>query len=200
MENPLVEIGQPVLRIPARELSKEEILSPFIQQFIDSMIQFTRSPLGGVGIAAPQMGQPLQIIVIEDTSERHAHLTPKQLAERERKPVSLQVIINPKITIEEAEGVAEFFEGCLSVPNLMGIVPRAKAVTVKCLNEKAEPITIHARGWHARILQHETDHLKGILFLDRARKETLTTDKNFDLLWRHKSIKEVFHAFDLQIN
>ena len=191
----MIEIGHPVLRLPARELSREEILSVPIQELIDTMVKFTTGPEGGVGLAAPQIGQSLQIIVIEDRAEYQVrYCTPEQLIERERVPVPLHVIINPKITLDKESGTAEFFEGCLSVPGLRGIVPRAKAVKVECLNEKAEPVTIQARGWYARILQHETDHLKGILFLDRAKKETLTTEENFDLLWKSKPIAEVLRT------
>ncbi|MBS0615030.1 MAG: peptide deformylase [Verrucomicrobia bacterium] len=172
----IVELGNPVLRQEARALSKEEILSPPILKLIQDMVAFTTGPSGGVGLAAPQVGQSLQIIVIEDREEYQKRFcTPEQLIERERMPVPLHVIINPQITLDQQSGEAEFFEGCLSVPGLRGVVPRALAVTVTCLNEKAEPVTIRARGWYARILQHETDHLKGILFIDRARKETLIT-------------------------
>ena len=143
------------------------------------MINFTKDPEGGVGLAAPQVGRSLQIIVIEDRADyQAARYTPEQLAERERTPVPLHVIINPKITIEEEGGIAEFFEGCLSLPHLLAVVPRSKVVHVECLNEKGEAVSIQARGWYARVLQHEIDHLNGILFLDRAYLETLTTRDN----------------------
>src|SRR5205823_3008175 len=100
---------------------------------------------------------------IEDKAEYHTHSTPEQIRERERVAVPFHVIINPVLHIE-GESRAEFFEGCLSVPELIGVVPRAKKVRVTCLNERAQPITIHATGWYARILQHEIDHLQGTLF------------------------------------
>jgi peptide deformylase len=182
----LALLGESVLRQKARPLSKEEILSPEIQAVIET-IKGTLKANPGVGLAAPQIGKPVQIAVIEDMD--HAHLTPEQLKERDRFKVPLHVIVNPKMTIEESEK-AEFFEGCLSVPNLLAVVPRAKKVRVDCLDEKGNPVVIHAKGWYARILQHEIDHLNGILFCDRCQVHTLTTDENYMKLWRKKTVAE----------
>lgn len=184
----IVEIGDPVLRQQARLLSKEEILSRPIQELIEKM-KNTMREAPGVGLAAPQIGLPIQLAVIEDPFEYQCHLTSDQLTERERSVVPFHVIINPKLIIEEEE-LAEFFEGCLSIPSLIGVVPRAKSVRVECLNEKAEPITIRARGWYARILQHEIDHLNGFLYLDHVHTRTLTTSENFNEFWKNKSITE----------
>lgn len=179
--------------MPARSLTKEEILSEEIQEFIQKLI-YTMRAVPGVGLAAPQVGKAIQVVVVEDRAEYHDYLTPQQLVERGRKEVPLEVIINPTLHIEEAEE-AEFFEGCLSIPTLMGIVPRAKAVRVECLNEHAEPVVIKATGWHARILQHEIDHLKGILYIDRVKSRTLMTQDNFFRLWKAKPIAEVQKCF-----
>jgi peptide deformylase len=88
------------------------------------------------------------------------------------------VIVNPRLTVEVAE-TAEFFEGCLSLPGFTAVVPRALAVRVDALNEHAEPVTIQARGWYARILQHEIDHLHGTLYIDRMQSRTFATRENF---------------------
>lgn len=172
----VVQMGDPVLRQVARELSKEEIISPEIQQLILLMTQTMRGV--GVGLAAPQVGVSLQIAVVEDREEYQRGLSPELLRARERRPLPLHVIINPKITLDSSEEV-EFFEGCLSVPDCVGKVPRARRVRVECLNEKGEPLVIEATGWHARILQHEIDHLQGILFLDRAIPSSLSTKENY---------------------
>ena len=182
----VVEIGDPVLRQTARALSEKEILSPEIQNLIYDMTTSLRTA-PGVGLAAPQIGKSIQLIVVEDME--HGHLTPEQLVERDRFKVPFHVIINPKIIVEEIETV-KFFEGCLSVPVLLGIVPRAKSVRVECLNEHAQAIVIHARGWYARILQHEIDHLHGILFIDRAISQTLMTEENYVKLWKVKKASE----------
>lgn len=187
----IVQMGHPVLREPARTLSKEEILSPQIQQLIE-MMKMTMSGTG-VGLAAPQIGYPLQVAVIEDREEYHKALSHEILKERERAPIPFHVIINPKITLDESETV-EFFEGCLSVDDCFGVVPRARSVRVECLNEKAEPVVIEAKGWYARILQHEIDHLFGTLFLDRVITKSLTTEENFGKYWRNRPIAEVRQA------
>lgn len=183
----VVELGDPVLRQPARELSKNEILSPDIQQLIHEM-KATMRAAPGVGLAAPQVGHPIRLVVIEDVD--HAHLTAEQLLERDRHKVHFHVVINPHIYLEDAEMV-NFFEGCLSVPEFVGIVPRAKSVRVECLNERAEPMVIEAKGWYARILQHEIDHLNAVLFIDRAILPTLMTEENFVKRWKGKAIQEI---------
>lgn len=184
----IVQIGQPVLRQMARKLSLEEIKSAEIQNLIEEM-KATMRKAPGVGLAAPQIGKSLQLIVIEDMN--HSHLNAEQIAERNRTLVPFHVIINPKIYLEEEDGQAEFFEGCLSVPELAGVVPRAKSVRVECLNEKGEPTSIHAKGWYARILQHEIDHLHGVLYVDKVQLSTLTTGENYNKLYKNKSVKEI---------
>src|SRR5437660_644949 len=91
----------------------------------------------GVGLAAPQVGQGIQLAVIEDRQEYIEDWTPEQLAEREREPVLFQVIINPRITLL-GEKCVEYFEGCLSLENLMALTPRARRVRVECMDEKGE--------------------------------------------------------------
>ena len=127
-------------------------------------------------MAAPQIGRSIQLAVIEDMD--HSQMTPQQLEEKRREKVPFLVIINPRLEVIGAEK-AEFFEGCLSVPELLGVVPRALSVRVECMNERAEPIVIKASGWYARILQHEIDHLNGVLFLDKVQSRTLTTTENY---------------------
>jgi len=190
----IVQLGDPVLRQKARELTSEEILSPEIQTLIQDMVATMRAA-PGVGLAAPQIGKPVQVVVIEDMD--HSLLTAEQLIERDRQKISLHVIINPRMDIEETEAV-EFFEGCLSVPQFTGLVPRAKSVRVECFNERAEPITIRAKGWYARILQHEIDHLNGILYIDRARLATLMTIENYVKLWKSKSRNEILASLALK--
>lgn len=174
----IVQIGHPVLRMQARKLSAEEILDPATQQLIE-LLKATMHDAPGVGLAAPQVGLDLQLAVIEDREEYTYGVPEEILKERERSPVPFHVIINPIITVTESDP-AEFYEGCLSIEGLVGKVPRALAVKVECLNEKAEPITIHARGWYARILQHEIDHLHGTLCIDRTNTRTLTTIDNYN--------------------
>jgi peptide deformylase len=182
-------VGEPVLRGRARPLRPEEILLPSTQELIVSMRE-TMHDAPGVGLAAPQVGLPLQLAVIEDREEYMKDLSPEMLAERERKPVAFEVIINPVLTFEEAPEV-EFFEGCLSLPGQVAVVPRARKVKVECLDAQGRPKVIRASGWHARILQHEIDHLSGALYVDRMRSVTLCTLDNFNRHWKGKSMAEV---------
>lgn len=178
----ICQAGELVLRSQARELTPDEIISAPIQELIASMFETMRAA-PGVGLAAPQIGLPLQIAVIEDPKEFIDKLPPEQAAARLRTGVAPHVIINPRITIEGAE-TAEFFEGCLSLTGFTAIVPRALAVRVDCLNEYAEPTVIHARGWYARILQHEIDHLHGTLYIDRMLSRSFMGRENFERHWK----------------
>jgi peptide deformylase len=197
MNSPPLEIksaGEPVLRQSARQLSREEILSPTTQQLIEQMRE-TMYKAPGVGLAAPQIGLGIQLAVIEDKVEYVKDMAPNILVERERKPVPFQVIINPVLTLETEPNAdfphVEFFEGCLSLPGLMALVRRAVRVRVDCLDHQANPRTIHASGWYARILQHEIDHLHGTLYIDRMDPRSLCTLDNYSRHWKELTIAEV---------
>ncbi len=192
----IVQAGNPVLRVPARALSADEIKSPEAQQLIEFM-RDTMRDAPGVGLAAPQVGLPLQIAVIEDRAEYHKAATAEQLAERERQPVSLLVLFNPKI-VEYSNDSVEFFEGCLSVTGYSALVNRARAVTVEYLDEHAKPQRIHAQGWFARILQHEIDHLNGTLYIDRMDTRSFSTVDNITRYWRDLSIAEIKQKLSLK--
>jgi len=185
----IVQAGDPVLRRPTRTLRPNEIRSREIRELIDQMKEIMHAA-PGVGLAAPQIGQGIQLAVIEDRPEYTRDWTPQQLADRERKPVPFHVIINPKISML-AEDRVEFFEGCLSLSNLMALVPRAKTVRVDCLDEKGEPKVIEASGWYARILQHEIDHLGGGMYVDHMYPRTLMTVENYTNHWRTMPISEI---------
>jgi len=182
------EAGDAVLRRRARALSAEEILSESIQTLIASMFDTMRAA-PGVGLAAPQVGVDLQLAVIEDKPEYIAKLPPEHSAERLRSVVPPHVIINPRLSFLSG-GDVEFFEGCLSLPGFTAIVPRALVVKVECLNERAESVTIEARGWYARILQHEIDHLLGNLYIDRMLSRSFMGRENFERSWKNVGIAE----------
>lgn len=173
----ICEVGHPVLRKVARKLTPEEIVTDTIQNLIGHMRETMRDA-PGVGLAAPQIGESLQITVIEDKAEYHKGITEAQLQERQRKPVDFHVIINPQIELLSPPDTL-FFEGCLSIPRLVAEVPRSSSVRVTCLNERAEPRIILAEGWYARILQHEIDHLQGRLYTDLMQPNSLTTIENY---------------------
>lgn len=186
--------GDPILRSRAKPLRPEEILLPSTRDLIAAMRE-TMQDAPGVGLAAPQVGVPLQLAVVEDREENMKDLSREMLAERERKPVAFHVIINPVLTLESAPEV-EFFEGCLSLPGLVSLVPRARKVKVECLDEHGQPRVIRASGWYARILQHEIDHLSGTLYVDRMRSRSLCSLDNFGRHWKGKTIAEVKQLLD----
>jgi peptide deformylase len=196
MKLKIVQVGDPVLRQAAREMTAKEITSKEIQRLIADMRETMRDA-PGVGLAAPQVGMSIQLAVIEDREEYLKEIAPEILAERDRQPVLFHAIINPKVTAT-SDAHAEFFEGCLSIGGLTAIVPRAPSVRVECINEKGEHKVIEASGWYARILQHEIDHLRGRLYVDRMHARTLTGLDNFSRFWKGKSIREIQAALEVR--
>lgn len=152
----VARLGHPVLRGLAQPVQIEDITTPLFQKLIDDMIE-TMYEYIGVGLAAPQVHLPLQLAVLEVAHNARYPDAP---------PVPLTVLINPSVTILEPETVEEY-EGCLSIPDLRGLVPRFRALRVQALGRHGEPLDFEARDFHARVIQHETDHLKGEVYLDR---------------------------------
>jgi len=185
----ILQAGEPVLRSQARPLTREEILGEEIQRLIRDMRE-TMYDAPGVGLAAPQVGLPLQLAVIEDRQELLGTLPAHELAEKERQAVSFHVVINPEIAVVGEDRV-EFYEGCLSLSGFSGVVPRARRVRVDCLDERGEAVCIEASGWYARILQHEIDHLQGTLYIDRMHGRTFTSLDNWSRFWKGKPIRDV---------
>lgn len=192
----IVQAGNPILRHRARPLSVAEIQSREIQNLIKSM-RTCMHEAPGVGLAAPQLGLALQLAVIEDREEYHKEVSQELLQERERRPVPFHAIVNPAIEVV-GEEKAEFFEGCLSLSGFSALVPRARAVRVTCLDERGERRVIEASGWYARILQHEVDHLKGTLYIDRMRPRSFTSMENLAEFWKGTPVNEVKKALDLE--
>ena len=190
----IVQAGHPVLRNRARELSVKEIRSRAIQDLIERMRETMRDA-PGVGLAAPQVGEPLQLAVIEDRDEYQRNVKAERLEMLERKPVPFHVIVNPRLTLRAAAPIRHF-EGCLSVAGMIGLVPRALDVHVDALDENGNPVSIDAHGWHARILQHEIDHLMGVLCIDRMYSRTLMTQENYAQYWGAKSAEEIWQEIE----
>jgi peptide deformylase len=154
--------NNPILRKKAHAVRPTEI--PGLQTLIDDMIETMRAE-PGVGLAATQVAVSKRLAVIE-----YAEPLPEDAPPEAAPPKpKLYVIFNPEITARSEEMV-DGIEGCLSVPGYAGFVMRHEAVTVKALNRKGQLIKIKARGWLARIFQHELDHLDGVLFIDKASK------------------------------
>jgi peptide deformylase len=189
------QVGDPVLRQRAQSLTVEAIRSAPMQRLIDHMREVMREA-PGVGLAAPQIGQSLRLAVIEDRAEYLQGIAASVLQERERTVVPFHVIVNPRLTVLE-HAPAVFFEGCLSLDGFAALVPRAPAVRVDCLNERGEPVVIQARGWYARILQHEIDHLHGTLYIDRMLSRSFMSTDNLAKHWSDTSFSHLRAALDL---
>jgi len=168
----VARMGHPVLREKARSLSKNEILSPETRALVRDLIE-TMNEYGGIGIAAPQVHESVAVAIIDyqEDHPRYADETAESLDEQgEPESLPLTVVINPKITVleEETQG---FWEGCLSVPELRGLVYRPRKVQIDYLDLEAKPQKIVAEGFLATVFQHELDHLFGVLFIDRVKYE-----------------------------
>ncbi len=144
----------------------------------------------GVGLAAPQIGVPLRVIVLEDRPELMTRLNPDEIAERGRVAFGPRVFVNPVLTPIGPER-ASFFEGCLSVAGYTAIVERALEVEVSGLDEHGAATTWRVRGWPARILQHEVDHLDGTLYVDRMDPRSLSTLEQARALYGGRPIDEI---------
>ena len=150
----IVTVPHPTLRRNARKVTD---FGSNLQTLIDDMVETMRAA-PGVGLAAPQVDVPLQVVVIEFGDEEDETVEPK-----------LYTIVNPEIVRPSKETVMGV-EGCLSIPGLVGEVERSESVTVKGFSRRGQPMKIKASGWLARIFQHEVDHLSGVLFTDLAEQ------------------------------
>lgn len=178
----VVTVGEPVLRQSAVSISKEQLLNTTIQNLIEHMRETVRDA-PGVGLAAPQVGESLQLAVIEDKVEYHKLLTEAELTARGRRPIPFHVIVNPVLELL-TPSTEIFFEGCLSLPGFMALIPRAKEVRVTCLDHRGEHCVIEASGWYARILQHEIDHLHGSLYIDQMQSHSFCSLENYTRYWK----------------
>jgi peptide deformylase len=172
--SPIVQAGASVLRRPALDVSQVMLGSPALLRLVELMVEVMRAA-PGVGLAAPQIGVPLRIFVAEDAEERLANASPEALALRGRAPLPLMVLVNPRVSLV-AGAQATFFEGCLSVRGYGALVTRAAAVRVQAVDAHGRPLAAELRGWPARIMQHEMDHLNGTLYVDRMISRSLACD------------------------
>ena len=170
----VARMGHPVLRAKTQALEKADIRSAAVQQLIDDMID-TMAEYHGAGLAAPQVHEGLRLFV--------AALGGGDDTEGDSEPF---VLINPEITVIGSE-IAEDWEGCLSIPDIRGRVPRAKEITLRAFDRTGGQVELHAFDFEARVIQHETDHLDGILFFDRMRSfDSLTFLDEYSRYWTTK--------------
>lgn len=177
----IAQLGHPVLRQRAREITPEELASPEIQQFIDDLVETMRDA-SGAGLAAIQVHNPVRIVAVEVKDNPRYPYKPN---------IPLTILVNPVL---EPLGEERFenYEGCLSVPNLRGIVERWAEVHVTGLNRDGTPFDRVIRGLSAGTFQHECDHLDGKLFVDRVKDPTtLTTWAEFDRYHRQAFVERI---------
>jgi peptide deformylase len=165
----VARIGHPVIRTPAKPVPKDAFVHPRFKKLIDDMRE-TMYEYEGVGLAGPQVHESLQLAVLEIPGSD----------DRSRAEVPFTVLVNPTITPlgDESENG---WEGCLSIPDLRGIVPRLKQLRLEALDRDGKPFSLEASGFFARVIQHECDHLGGHVYLDRMPDmRSLTFIKEFE--------------------
>jgi peptide deformylase len=180
----VARMGHPVLRARATPLDPSDIRSPGVQRLIDDMFDTMRE-YQGVGLAAPQVHEGLRLFVAgfapspgEEDDEEDAD-----------RRVPLMALINPEITPATPDMV-EDWEGCLSIPDIRGRVPRARQIIVRAYDRRGKRIEVRASGFTARVIQHETDHLDGVLFFDRMKSlDTLTYLDEFGRYWSREEVE-----------
>ena len=177
----VARMGHPVLRAKGRPLDAAEIRSPALQQLIDDMFE-TMAEYQGVGLAAPQVHKSVRLFVTG---------IPEPDDDDEEEPsIPQMALINPEITVVGRE-VAEDWEGCLSIPDVRGRVRRAKQIIVRAYDRNGKRVEMKASNFTARVIQHETDHLDGVLFFDRMTSlESLTFLEEFSRYWSRRDIRE----------
>ncbi len=185
----IVQAGHPVLRARAADVPPEMLGTSKLRQLVATMTEVMRKA-PGVGLAAPQIGVGLRLMVLEDAEALMSRLSPADRAARGRAPFPLKVIANPTLTVH-GEARATFFEGCLSVPGYMALVERALEVEVRGVDEVGDPVRWRVSGWPARILQHEVDHLAGTLYIDRMITRTFASNAEVQARWLARSSDEV---------
>ena len=173
---PIVQAGDPVLRQPAADVG-DDLDRGLLAELLAAMRE-TMHAAPGVGLAAPQVGLGLRLAVLEDAAD-----VPAEIAEaRDRRPLPYTVIINPQYR-QIGHDFACWYEGCLSVPGWQAATERPVTVELRCLDEDLAPVFERFTGWQARIVQHETDHTNGTLYLDTAIPRSLTSSEHYLDRW-----------------
>lgn len=168
--NHVCQVGDPVLRSQAAIVEPEAIQGPEVQKIIKTLVKVMRK-LECVGLSAPQIGVPLRILALEYPKKMLEDSSQASIEARGLVAFPLKIFVNPQLRVLDGRTVV-FQEACESICGYSASVPRYVSVEVTGLNEKAEPVTWQASGWPARILQHEMDHLNGVLYIDHMDCKT----------------------------
>jgi peptide deformylase len=188
----VIQAGDPVLRRMADELSVESLGTEQIVELIEDLrTNLAEKP--GVGLAAPQIGVSLRVALVQDPAAFQTGVGEERLDALERVPVEPYVLINPELEMIGDE-TRTFFEGCLSVDGYRGLVRRHQTVRVTYLDPAGRRHSEIVSGWHARILQHEVDHLNGTLYIDRMLTRSFMNDEHYEQ-WADQPSEIVCHVF-----
>ena len=177
---PIVQAGDPVLRNPALPY-EGELTAAALAALVEGM-KVTMHEAPGVGLAAPQVGLPVRLAVVEDRAQERPGVPASTLETRGIAPLPFRVLVNPRYTPLGDERAA-FFEGCLSVHGWQAVVSRPLRVRLETQDETGASLDEELAGWPARIVQHETDHLAGTLYLDRAELRSLSAHAAVAARW-----------------
>lgn len=167
----VARMGHPVLRTPTRLLLKEEIQSVWMKELLRDMVD-TMNDYGGIGLAAPQIYESVSVAIIDYQAgeSRYEDESEDEPDSNSKTEMPLSVFINPKITVLDSEEQG-FWEGCLSVPEIRGLVYRPRKIKIDYLDLEGKSQSLVAEGFLSTVFQHELDHLAGVLFVDRVRNE-----------------------------
>jgi peptide deformylase len=178
----VAHMGHPVLRAKARPLAASEIRSEEVQRLIDDMLDTMRE-YHGIGLAAPQVHESVRLFVAGFSPQGNE-------VDPEDDDPPLMALINPEITVVGREQALDW-EGCLSIPDIRGRVPRARTIVVRAYDRGGKRVELNVSGFVARVIQHETDHLDGVLFFDRMESfESLTFLEEFGRYWSRRDVPE----------
>lgn len=180
---PIVQAGHPALRQRAAAFDGQ--LSPGQLDRLIALMREVMHEAPGVGLAAPQLGIPLQIAVVEDRYD----VDPEAAALRSRSPLEFLAVLNPRYTPLGTE-LASFYEGCLSLNGLQAVVARPGRILLEFQTPDGAEVQREFAGWQARIMQHETDHLNGVLYLDRAQLRSLSSNAEYAAHWAEPGISK----------
>ncbi|DAA20284.1 peptide deformylase, mitochondrial [Bos taurus] len=166
------QVGDPALRAVAAPVEPAQLAGPELQRLVERLVQVMRRR-HCVGLSAPQLGVPLQVLALEFPETLFRACAPRVREARQMEPFPLRVFVNPSLRVLDSRLVT-FPEGCESVAGFLACVPRFQAVQISGLDPRGEQVVWQASGWAARIIQHEMDHLQGCLFIDKMDSKTFT--------------------------
>ena len=194
----IVILGNPLLRKPCSPVEPMAWSRPRLERLCRILLA-TMPAARGVGLAANQIGVAARVIALGDRARLMPGVDPELYERQGRVPFDPYVVVNPVLRPRPETGWSAWFEGCLSFPGHTGLVSRWNEVDIEGTASDGSPIRATARGWQARILQHEVDHLDGVLYIDRAPTRTLMHKREFATNWGQQPIDSVLRSLGVSV-